>query len=81
MAGGKDSALGDAQRVLEMLLEDPDFSEKILSVFFYYNPQTGETMQLWPMENINKFIGNLQMMMATEGSWRDKFKMFVDALD
>lgn len=63
MAGGENVSPEDAQRVLEMLLEDPDYSEKILSVFFYYNPQTGETMQLWPSANINQFIGNLQRLM------------------
>lgn len=33
----------NSEKLLSMLLEDPDLSQKILSVFFYYNPQNQET--------------------------------------
>lgn len=32
-----------AQQMLKNILESPTISQKLLSVFFYYNPQTGQT--------------------------------------
>ena len=37
-----------AQNALKGMLESPDVSQRLLSVFFYYNPQTGKTMMLRP---------------------------------
>ena len=71
----------NAQNALSEILQSPELSQKILSVFFYYNPQTQETMMLRPSNHIGRFVANLQEMMSTEGNWKRKFRMFVDALD
>ena len=78
MSNGSDI---NAQNTLEMLLSSPEFSQKILSVFFYYNPQTNQTLTLRPPEEMKQFVANLQNMMDSQGGWKDKFSMFVNALD
>ena len=73
----------NSERLLTMLLEDPDLSQKILSVFFYYNPQTQETQMLRPMQFIGQFIKNLQGLMSSSNSdsWGKRLELLVDALD
>ena len=73
----------NSERLLSMLLEDPDLSQKILSVFFYYNPQTQETQMLRPMQFIGQFVKNLQELMSPSNSlsWRKRLELLVDALD
>ena len=73
----------NSERLLSMLLEDPDLSQKILSVFFYYNPQTQETQMLRPMQFIGQFVKNLQGLMSPSNSdsWGKRLELLVDALD
>lgn len=72
----------DKQRAVEMMLTSPDLSQKILSVFFYYNPQTQTTMMTRPMTYIGQFIKNLQELALDEdGDWDEKTKIFVEALE
>ena len=53
-----------AQQLLKQMLESPDISQKLLSVFFYYNPQTGETEMLRPASYIGQFLDNIRSMMS-----------------
>lgn len=34
-----------------------------MSVFFYYNPQTGQVMSIMPPAYIGKFLDNIRAMM------------------
>ena len=42
------------------MLESPEISQKLMSVFFYYNPQTGETQMLRPQAYIGQFLDNIR---------------------
>ena len=71
-----------AQQVMKAMLESPEISQKLLSVFFYYNPQTGNTEMLRPQAYIGQFIDNIRKMMSDPN--RDDsqaFKMLVEAFD
>lgn len=49
-----------AQQILKHMLESPEVSQKLLSVFFLYNPQTGETQMLRPLPYITQFLDNIR---------------------
>ena len=49
-----------AQQLMRILLESPDFSQKLLSAFFYYEPGTGKTFMLRPTRYIAQFIQNIR---------------------
>ena len=63
-----------AQQILKLLLEDADNSQRLLSAFFYYNPQTGQTMMLRPSAYIEQFLDNIRKMMSDPD--RDDFEAF-----
>jgi hypothetical protein len=76
--GGNDIA----QQLLKQMLESPEVSQKLLSVFFFYNPQTGQTQMLRPSAYIGQFLDNIRQMMADPN--RDDFKAFktlIEAFD
>ena len=64
------------------MLESPTLSQKLLSVFFYYNPQTGETQMLRPSAYIGQFLDNIRKMMADPNRDDSKaFKTLIEAFD
>ena len=71
-----------AQQMLKNMLESPTISQKLLSVFFYYNPQTGETQMLRPQAYIGQFLDNIRKMMSDPGRKdSEAFKTLVEAFD
>jgi hypothetical protein len=71
-----------AQQLLKNMLESPEVSQKLLSVFFLYNPQTGETQMLRPLPYITQFLDNIRRAMADpERNDSDVFKKLVMAFD
>ena len=76
--GGEDIA----QQLLKQMLESPDISQKLLSVFFYYNPQTGETQMLWPSAYISGFLDNIRKMMSQpDRKDSEAFKTIIQAFE
>ena len=49
-----------AQLALKSMLESPEISQRLLSAFFYYNPDTGETQMMRPASFIGNFIYRIQ---------------------
>ena len=71
-----------AQQILKHMLESPEVSQKLLSVFFLYNPQTGETQMLRPLAYITQFLDNIRAMMADPNRDDSKaFKTIIEAFD
>ena len=71
-----------AQQLLRQMLESPEISQKLLSVFFFYNPQTGKTEMLRPSAYIGQFLDNIRNMMADENRDDSKaFKTIIEAFD
>lgn len=50
-------------------------------MFFYYNPQTQETMMTRPMPYIGLFVKKLQDLTSDGGDWYDKIQIFIEALE
>lgn len=68
--------------MLKMLVESPELSQKLLSAFFYYNPQTGELQQLRPSAYIGQFLNNIREMLSSDSiDYQDAFKTFIEAFD
>ena len=71
-----------AQQLLRQMLESPEISQKLLSVFFYYNPQTGETQMLRPSAYIGQFLDNIRQMMSDPNRDDSKaFRTLIEAFD
>lgn len=71
-----------AQQILKAMLESPEISQKLLSVFFYYNPQTGDTEMLRPQAYIGQFINNIREMMSDPNRKdSEAFKNLIEAFD
>ena len=78
--GQGDSEL--SQQVLRQLLESPELSQRLLSAFFYYNPQTGDTQMLRPAAYIGQFLENIRAMMANpDRDDEEAFKTLIEAFD
>ena len=76
--GGDDSA----QQVLKAMLESPEISQKLLSVFFYYNPQTGMTEMMRPSAYIGQFLDNIRELVSDpDRKDLDAFKTIISAFD
>ena len=53
-----------------------------MSVFFLYNPQTGETQMLRPLPYITQFLDNIREMMADPNrNDSEAFKTIIEAFD
>ena len=71
-----------AQQILRQLLEDPDNSQRLLSAFFYYDPQDGKTVMLMPASYIGQFLDNIRAMMSDpERDDEEAFKTLIEAFD
>ena len=71
-----------AQQLLKQMLESPEVSQKLMSVFFYYNPQTGETEMLRPSTYIGQFLDNIREMMSDpERDDSEAFKTIIESFD
>ena len=59
--------MGDEQAALmiKSLLESPVLSQRLMSPFFYYNPQTTEVMMMRPAAYIGQFIQNIRNLVGT----------------
>lgn len=59
--------MGDEQAALmiKSLLESPVLSQRLMSPFFYYNPQTAEVMMMRPAAYIGQFIQNIRNLVGT----------------
>ena len=69
-------------RILKMLVESEELSQKLLSAFFYFNPQTGELTQLRPSSYIEQFLDNIRTMLSEDGvDYQEAFKTFIEAFD
>lgn len=71
-----------AGRALQILLESPEMSEKLLSAFFYYDPMTGKTRTTRPTAYIGQFLDNIRKLMSDEN--RDdikSLKTIIEAFD
>lgn len=55
-----------ASKTLKAVLESPDFSQKLLSAFFYYDPSSGKTLSLRPMEYVGQFVENIRELVGTD---------------
>lgn len=71
-----------AAETMRQLLESPDLSQKLLSAFFYYNPQTGKTQMLRPAAYIGQFLDNIRNLMNDpERDDLEAFKTLIEAFD
>ena len=71
-----------AQQIMKIMLESPEISQKLLSVFFYYNPQTGNTEMLRPQAYIGQFINNIRDMVSDPNRKdSEAFKTLIEAFD
>ncbi len=72
-----------AWNVLTTLVESPELSQKLLSAFFYFNPQTKQTMMLRPAGYIGQFLDNIRNVLAnsTDTPASEIFKQFIQSFD
>lgn len=71
-----------AGEVLKQLLESPTLSQRLLSAFFYYNPQTGETQLMRPVNAIGEFVKNIQdMVNDPDRENLEAFQTLIEAFD
>jgi hypothetical protein len=67
---------------LKQLLESPTLSQRLLSAFFYYNPQTGETQLMRPVNAIGEFVKNIQdMVNDPDRENLEAFQTLIEAFD
>lgn len=73
----------DASRaVMTHLLESSELSQRLLSVFYYYNPQTREVMMLRPASYIGMFLNNIREMVSDEDrDDQEAFKTIIMAFE
>jgi hypothetical protein len=79
MGGGNDQL---SAQILRILVESPELSEKLLSVLFYYDPQTGKLLQLMPKTYIGQFLDNIRNMLTGENvDYQEAFQKFIMAFE
>ena len=71
-----------SQYMLKTLLESPELSQRLLSAFYYYNPDSGKVMMLRPPDYIGQFLDNIRDVVNNQDiSTEDAFKKIVKAFD
>lgn len=76
---GSDEA---SMQMLKILLESSELSQKLLSAFFYFDPQTEETMLMRPPEFIGTFLDKIRKMIQDpDRDNQEAFKTLIEAFD
>lgn len=55
-----------ASKSIKVLLESPELSQKLLSAFYYRNPQNGKLMSTMPASYIEQFLDNIRKMVLDD---------------
>lgn len=71
-----------SKRSLRTMVESPELSQRLMSAFFYYDPQSGKVMTTRPQSYMNKFLNQIRDMVLDEDmDEEEKFKTFIEAFD
>lgn len=52
-----------------------------MSAFYYYQPQTGKVLSLFPDAYIAGFLKNIRNLVSGDDAWSEKFKTIIEAFD
>ena len=71
-----------SKKSLRTMVESPELSQRLMSAFFYYDPQSGNVMTTRPQSFMNKFLNQIRDMVLDEDmDEEEKFKTFIEAFD
>lgn len=70
-----------SQSELRELLTNSDLSQKLMSAFYYYNPQSGQLMSVYPESYLKGFIDNIRKFVDGDATWEEKFRTVIEAFD
>ena len=71
-----------SKRSLRTMVESPELSQRLMSAFFYYDPQSGRVMTTRPQSFMNRFLNQIRdMVLDEEMDETEKFKTFIEAFD